>query len=97
MAVHTSHIDVRAGQMERGQIVVEFRGFPGIGSVAGGAIGAEAALMRLIRVMAGVAVHRCAFEDAVLMARLAGNTDVRARQREGEHGMVYLDQIPARG
>ncbi len=56
VAFFTADVDMCAFEFEGGKVVVELGGFPAIGGVAGGAIGAEAAMMRFVLAVAGVAV-----------------------------------------
>ena len=84
-------------QMERKLRVVNFGGFPAVGCVAGFALRAKSAAMRVIFEMAGGAVLRRAFEDAVDMAFLASHYGMFAVKMEGEQGMIHLCILPTFG
>ncbi len=62
-----------ARQLEARILVIERRGSPAVGGVAGGAVRAEPAAMRIALGMAGGAVHGRALEYTIDMARGAGH------------------------
>ena len=58
VTLFTLRLGVFPLQFERRQVVIEFGGRPAVGGVAGGAVGAEAPLVRFIVAMAGGAILR---------------------------------------
>jgi hypothetical protein len=50
--------------------------------------------MSIIIDVTGGAVHRCAFEDAVLMATLAGNRGMLPVEMECKLGMIHSSRSP---
>jgi len=77
--------------------VVESGRAPTIGVVAGSALCAKTAGMRVIINMAGRTIHGRAFEDIILMAVCAGGGCMFAVEFEGKLGVVYMGGFPALG
>jgi len=91
------HCRVPAGQLEGGIIVIEYGRLPAAGRVAGRAVRAKLAIVRVILEMAGDAVHWRAFELSVDVTILTGHRGMFAVQFECELGMIHLCQAPAFG
>ena len=70
---------------------------PTIGVVAGSALCAKTAGMRVIINMAGRTIHGRAFENIILMAVCAGGCRVFAIEFESKLGVVYMGGFPAIG
>jgi len=93
----TGHIQVPACQLESCKIVVKFCRLPAIGRMTGSAIRAELTVVRVILFMAGIAILRSTFEDAIHMAFLAGHAQMFSNQRECKFGMIDTDLVPTFG
>ena len=92
VTLRAGNTGVGAGQREGCQIVVEGRGFPPGGRVAGGAIAAKLTRVGIVLLVAGVTVLRSRGEirqcQGTAMALVAGNAGVLPRQREGEAAVI---------
>ena len=84
-----------ARQLEARILVIERRGSPAVGGMAGGAVRAESAAMRIALGMAGGAVHGRALENTIDMTRGAGHRGMFARQLEGGIVMVKGRGLPS--
>lgn len=102
MALSASHGDVRAGQRERGVVVIEGRVRPRCGVVAGSARCRKTRRnviwivgIRVICRVAGIAIsrHRCVI--VVHMALCAWHGEVRASQRKCPGRMIKCRRTPA--
>ena len=97
MALCTGHIDVRAGEIERCQGVVEFGALPGIGGVALGAVLPKLPVVFIIIGMASDTLLGCALVQPVAMAIGTAHIDVRAGKWEGRQRMVEGGIFPSGG
>lgn len=95
MAPLTSQAYMPAGQREGAQVVIEIGIFPSRGVMAGGAVHAILSGMFISLLVAGVAIHRCAFELPVHMAGLTSNFRVLALQFECREIVIELCGGPA--
>ena len=84
-------------QMECKFGVIHLRGFPALGSMTSCALRTQLTLVGIIFGMAGSAILRCAFENAVLMAIFARHSSVLPIQVECELGMIHFCILPAFG
>lgn len=89
--------EMRAGEREAAQVVVEGGVFPVGGGVTGFAGCAILAVVGVIGLVTGVAIFGRAFVLAVLMATLALGSGVFAFQFEGGAVVVKLGGLPAFG
>lgn len=83
VALFAVNLLMRARQREVGFIVIEANAIPGGRRVAGGTVRAKLARVFVILLVAGKAVRRCAFEDAVLMTLFAFNIGMFAFKFKG--------------
>jgi hypothetical protein len=97
MAARTGHAEVCPVQMEGGLVVIEMGRFPGIGGVAVTTGNAQAAVVIIILLVAGIAVSGGTFEDIVGMTAQAIDRDVFAGQLEGGSFVVEGGRFPAIG
>ena len=85
VTVRTGNCSVFARQFKEGQIMIVGGWGPAGSGVTFTTSGAKAALVRVFRCMARIAVGRCALQHLINMAILAGDVDVFARQfKEGQ-------------
>ncbi len=82
-------------QMECKLRVIHGRRFPALRRVASRTLRTELTLVSIICLVAGETILRCAFEDAIDMTTLAGNSGMFAIQLKCELGMIHLRQTPA--
>ena len=94
VATSAGYVDMRAGQLESGPVVVECGWFPSCCRVALRAVGAECAVVSIILAVAIHTVLRCALECPVDMASSAGHVDMCARQLEGNLIVVERGRLP---
>ena len=73
VTLRTKHSYMLASQLECGAIMIECGRGPSVRRVTGGTVRAKLAAVRVILEMAGGAIRRRAFEDAIDMTSLAGN------------------------
>ncbi len=85
---------VLSGEREAGLVVVECHIFPTPSVMAGGTIGAELAVVRVILRMATEAIFRRTFELPVGVARGTGLIDMRTGERECSFVVVKGDVAP---
>lgn len=97
MAAGTGNGDVFAGQRESGRGMIENNGLPGDGLMAGGAIGAQCAVMQVVCFVTGETVTGCIFELIIDVAFLAFHGTVRLSQREGCGVVIEMGLAPAFG
>jgi hypothetical protein len=94
MAFVTGHINVQADELESGSAVIERRGFPAIGGVALGAVGAQCAVVRIILAVAVRASLRGAFKSSVGMAFVTRHTCVLAGETEDRLSVIEGGLVP---
>ena len=87
MAIGAQRLYMRAGQFEQRRVVVKDRSGPGVGGMASAAALPHAALVLIIRLVAGVTVGGRALENIVNMAIGTQRRNMRARQLE-QSGIV---------
>ena len=93
----TCCVDVRSGQREGGQVVIEGGRLPGCGRVTGSAVRSILAAVTVIGCMAGKAGCGCAFELHILMTACTGNSCMLAGQLEDGAIVVEGAGFPASG
>jgi hypothetical protein len=86
-----------AGQLEDGIVVIKVAWLPAVRRMAGIALIAKRAAMRIGLAVAGGAVHGRAFEDAIHMTTLTSHRRMFAIEMEGEQGVIYCRKLPAFG
>ncbi len=96
MTTCTGDSDMFAGQFEGEQVVVDGGRQPTRRRMAGAAIRTKLSIVLVILGMAGVTTGRCAFEDVVDVASLAGDRDMFTFQFEGEQVVVDGGRQPTR-
>ncbi len=94
MAGGAGDIDVRAGQLEGSQVVIETGPSPAGGCMAAGAILAQRALMLIILLMAGIAGSWCALVNIIDMAGCAGHCRMCACQFESSQIVIETGPGP---
>jgi hypothetical protein len=89
MAVLASHTGVPALQLER-KLCVIYRPVPSIGSMAGGALGTERAIMFIVLFVARKTICWNALVNIILMAQRASHIDMQTCQLEVRQIMIEL-------
>jgi hypothetical protein len=97
MTIRAGYIDMSASQPESRQVVVEVGRFPGVRGMAGSAVGAKLAAMRVLPGMAGIAGAGCTFEDPIGMTTCAGHIDMLSCQLESGQIVVENGRFPTGG
>ena len=97
MTICASHRCMFPIQMECKFGVIHLRGFPALGSMTSSTLRTQLTLMGIIFGVAGSAILRCAFENAVLMAIFAGHGSMLPIQMECEFRMIHFCILPAFG
>jgi hypothetical protein len=97
MTLRTAQAGMRTGQRESRAGMVKTGRFPAAGGMAGTAARPELTAMSILPGMAGIAVGRCALEDAVDMTTRAGRIDVLTCQFESGQIVVEVGWFPPRG
>jgi len=97
MAVCAGGCRVFAIEFEGKLGVVYMGGFPAIGRMATFTLSAKSAAMRIVINMTGGAVHRSAFEDAVLMTVFASHGCMLTIEMKCKFGVIYMGGFPAIG
>ena len=97
VTVRTGNCGVFARQFKEGQIMIVGGWDPAGCGVTFTTSGAKAALVRVFRCMARIAVGRCALQNLINMAILAGDVDVFAIQFEGGQVVFEGGLCPASG
>lgn len=93
----TGGIDVRSGQREGGQVVIEGGGLPGCGGMTGRAVRPILSTVMIIGCMTGKTCCGRAFELHVFMTTTTGNGCMLASQLEDGVGMVECAGLPGCG
>ena len=97
MTALTSHSRVLTIEVEGKFGVIHLRRLPACGGVTTSALSAKLAFMRVVLGVAGGAILRCAFEDAVLMTVFASHGGMFSIKMEGKFGVIHLRILPAFG
>ena len=84
-------------QWEGSNVVIEAGTSPTVGAMTGPAVGPKATTMVIVVGVAGVAIGRCALENAVLMTCFTVHLGMFPLQLEGRQVMVERCLLPAIG
>ena len=95
MALFTLHVGVRTIQGESGTIMVKGHTIPTCRHMTGRTICTKVTTVRIVLLMARVAICRCSFKDTVLMACFASHLCMGSFQLESRKIMIEFSRLPA--